>query len=63
MIQARKFSLPIETSRYIAGLNLTRGLIEEIVKAIRALGFDGFTGFEVDRHSEPYRVFGRLNSQ
>ncbi|MBQ4775613.1 hypothetical protein [Pectobacterium versatile] len=57
--QARKLSISIETSTYITGLNLTRGLIEEIVKATRALGFDGFTGFEVDRHSNKKRKEAR----
>lgn len=59
LVQAREFSISIETSTYIAGLNLTRGLIEEIVKATRALGFDGFTGFEVDRHRDKKRKEAR----
>lgn len=59
LAQARKFSISIESSTYIAGLNLTRGLIEEIVKATRALGFDGFTGFEVDRHRDKKRKDAR----
>ncbi|MBA5239059.1 hypothetical protein H2Y54_21325 [Pectobacterium aroidearum] len=59
LVQAREFSISIETSAYIAGLNLTRGLIEEIVKAARTMGFDGFTGFEVDRHCDKKRKEAR----
>ncbi|MBM7345052.1 hypothetical protein [Pantoea coffeiphila] len=50
-IQASRFSITMNASQIIMGLNLTRGLIEVMVKATRSLGYDGFTGYEVDRHS------------
>lgn len=59
LTQARALSISVKTSTYIAGLNLTRGLIEEIVKATRALGFDGFTGYEIDRHRDKNNKIAR----
>lgn len=49
--QSRELGISLKVSEELVGLNLTRGLIEEIVKATRKLGYDGFIGYEVDRHS------------
>ncbi|STS63168.1 Uncharacterised protein [Klebsiella aerogenes] len=49
--QAKKMKIPLDIYQVIFQHNLTRGLIEEIVRGSRALGFDGFVGYEIDRHS------------
>ncbi|UAC67284.1 hypothetical protein [Klebsiella pneumoniae] len=43
--------IPLDIYQVIFQHNLTRGLIEEMVRGSRALGFDGFVGYEIDRHS------------
>lgn len=49
--QAKKMKIPLDIYQVIFEHNLTRGLIEEMVRGSRVLGFDGFVGFEIDRHS------------
>ncbi|PJX33360.1 hypothetical protein CWM53_04980 [Klebsiella sp. A-Nf5] len=49
--QAKQMKTSLEDFLRIFKHNLTRGLIEEMVKATRTLGFDGFVGYEIDKHS------------
>jgi len=48
--------LPPEALVMGAQHNMTRGWIEEIVKAARALGFDALQGHEIDRHAGPQPI-------
>lgn len=49
--QSKKMNIPLDIYQDIFKHNLTRGLIEEMVRGSRNLGYDGFVGCEIDRHS------------
>lgn len=51
--------LPPEALLVGAQHNMTRGWIEAIVQATRALGFDALQGNEVDRHAGPVQPTAR----
>lgn len=56
MLQKVAPDLPPEALVNGAQHNITRGWIEEIVKAARALGFDALQGHEIDRHAGPQPI-------